>query len=457
MELVEKATQYMRDNASKVDPAYRSLYHIEPTVGWMNDPNGLIFLDGEFHLFYQANPYAAKNENMAWGHFITKDFIHYEETDFALYPNGKDESGCFSGSAFVEDGKMKLVYTRHLDLENGIKETQYLCNTEDKIHFEVEDQPCVDVNELPENISRSDFRDPQIFFKNGVCYLIIGGHDDKERGVFIVYSGKNSGDLHYSFYFGPYENTKMMVECPAFIQVDGKDVIIYSSYGVERKNGQMNFTHESYYIMGKFLGEEKAFHVEAEGLLDCGDAFYAPRTIENYETPTMIGWMENWYPAYRTAVFGHNWVGSFSFPRVMKIRDGKLAQELHPNLLPLLGRHKKISQKGNIKFHSFNEFSFKGDFLLTLRGQNGRLKIYSKDRRIYLDALRSNNLHENVFRSTGKYSSGKISFLLDTSSIELFINDGEETISTRYYLHGLSFAVTEKRCMDFVSRKIEVK
>ena len=457
MELVEKATQYMRDNAAKVNKAYRSHYHIEPTTGWMNDPNGLIFLDGEFHLFYQANPYAAKNVDMAWGHFVTEDFLHYKEVDFALYPNQVDESGCFSGSAFLEDGKMHLVYTRHLDLEEGAVESQYLAHTEDRLHFTVEEKPCVDVEELPPHLSRADFRDPQIFYKNGICYLLIGGHDDQGRGVFIVYAGKNSHDLHYSFCFGPYPNCKMMVECPALVEVDGKDVIVYSSYGLKKKNSQVFMTHESYYLLGRFDGENKTFLVENEGLLDNGDSFYAPRTIENSPMPIMIGWMENWFPAYRTAIFGHNWVGSFSFPRVLRVENGQLYQSLHPCLLPYLGRQKKINQDGKIQFHSYNEFSFKGAFLLTLKGENGRLKIYSNGRRIHVDALRANNLHENVFKSVGKYSSGKISFLLDTSSIEIFVNDGQETFSTRFYIHGTSFTLMQKRCLDFVTRKVEVK
>ena len=105
MELVKKASQYIYENAGKVISTYRSKFHMEPTVGWMNDPNGLICLDGEFHLFYQANPFSAKNEKMAWGHFSSRDLVKYKEVDIALYPDvTNEETGCFSGSAFIEDG-----------------------------------------------------------------------------------------------------------------------------------------------------------------------------------------------------------------------------------------------------------------------------------------------------------------------------------------------------------------
>ena len=138
MELAKKATKYIQENADKVIPIYRSRFHMEPTIGWMNDPNGLIYVDGEFHLFYQANPYEAKNENMAWGHFISSDLIKYREVDVALYPEiSKGETGCFTGSAFIENNELKLVYTRHLDVtDKKCEENQYICTTKDKIHFE---------------------------------------------------------------------------------------------------------------------------------------------------------------------------------------------------------------------------------------------------------------------------------------------------------------------------------
>ena len=458
MELVEKATKHIQENAATVVPTYRCVHHLEPTIGWMNDPNGLIFLDGKFHLFYQSNPYSAKNENMAWGHFISPDLVRYEEVEVALYPNGKDETGCFTGSAFLEDEKLKLVYTRHLDLPGGgIKEEQYLCTTEDCRRFVPGDKPCCDISELPEELDRSDFRDPQIFYRDGICYLLVGGHTKEGKGVFIVYAGKNSADLHYSFYFGPYPNTAMMVECPSFVRVDDKDVVIYSCYGLDRKPGAMLMRHDVYYLFGEFLPGEKSFRVEGEGRIDMGDSFYAPKTIENYETPTMIGWMENWRDSYRTALFGHGYVGTFSFPRVLSIKNGLLPQSIHPNLSAYLGRQKKIEEKGTVRFRSYSAFSYKNDFLLTLRGQNGRFKLYLKDRHIHLDALRANNLHEAIFVSNYEYKSGRIEILLDTSSIEVFINDGKETITTRYYIHGDRFAATLRKCHDFVTKNIEVK
>lgn len=458
MELAKKATKYIQENADKVIPIYRSRFHMEPTIGWMNDPNGLIYVDGEFHLFYQANPYEAKNENMAWGHFISSDLIKYREVDVALYPEiSKGETGCFTGSAFIENNELKLVYTRHLDVtDKKCEENQYICTTKDKIHFEKGELPCVDPNELPEEIDHQEFRDPQIFYRNGICYLIIGGHTVEQKGVFLIFSGKDSSSLHFDFYFGPYENTYNMVECPSFIQVDGQDVIIYSTYGMVRENNSYIMSHSVFYILGQFVPEEKAFIVKGEGKIDRGDSFYAPKTIEGLSTPTMIGWMENWNKIYKTAVFNHNWVGSFSFPRVLKIKDNMLYQEMYPTISNYIVNETKVNDGGIVPIYSLNEFSFDSDFMLTLRRENGRIKIFKKDDIIYVDMLRTNNLHEMIFSSNYEYKKGKVSFLLDTSSIEVFIDDGKETFTSRFYLHGEHFEIENENCHDLVSKRIEV-
>lgn len=453
MELVKKATKYMLDNAHKVDTTFRCTYHMEPTIGWMNDPNGLIFVDGEFHLFYQSNVYDSRPNNMAWGHFISKDLVKYIETDIALYPDGYEngETGCFTGSSFIEDGELKIVYTKHLeeDRDRLNVETQFICTTIDKKVFTKELTPCVDENELPEELVRNDFRDPQIFFYNNRCYLIIGGRTNDHNGVFIVYSGPNSSSLHFDFYFGPYTSTRCMVECPSFVKVDGKDVIFFSSYA----NGE---NHGVYYIVGEFKPEEKTFIVEGEGDLDFGDAFYAPKIIENYEIPTLIGWHENWNKSHKTNELGHNWAGSFTYPRVLSVVGNELYQNYHPNILNYCKEEREVLD-GNIARASLNKFTFKNNFILVLEGFDGKLSLYLKDGHIYLDTTFSNNLHEMIFKSKFQYDEGEISFLLDTSSLEIFINNGKETVSTRFFILGDSIKVKYENISSFITREIEVK
>ena len=113
----------------------RFAYHFEPTVGWMNDPNGLGYFGGQYHAFFQHNPYAPKWDTMHWGHATSTDLIHWNETDIALYPDREyeDKGGCFSGSAIEREGRLHLFYT---SVSEDLGQTQSLAISKDGLHFE---------------------------------------------------------------------------------------------------------------------------------------------------------------------------------------------------------------------------------------------------------------------------------------------------------------------------------
>ena len=104
-ELVDAFTSAQKEIA----PDKRPAFHLTPRVGWMNDPNGFIYYKGMYHLFYQCFPYGPRWGRMHWGHVVSKDLVNWEEQGIALFPSKTDDrSGCFSGSAIEEDGKMQL-------------------------------------------------------------------------------------------------------------------------------------------------------------------------------------------------------------------------------------------------------------------------------------------------------------------------------------------------------------
>ena len=103
----------------------RPSLHFTPQKGWINDPNGLVFFKGQYHLFYQYNPYDTHWDSMHWGHVVSKDLLHWEYLPAALAPDEDyDKMGCFSGSAIeLDDGRQLLMYTAvdHETLEDGSK------------------------------------------------------------------------------------------------------------------------------------------------------------------------------------------------------------------------------------------------------------------------------------------------------------------------------------------------
>ena len=112
-EMLEKARKYEVEQGLQIKAEDRPAFHVSPYVGWMNDPNGFSCYQGEYHLFYQYNPYDTHWNSMHWGHVVSKDLLHWEYLPAALAPDEDyDKIGCFSGSAIeLDDGRQLLIYT----------------------------------------------------------------------------------------------------------------------------------------------------------------------------------------------------------------------------------------------------------------------------------------------------------------------------------------------------------
>mgnify|MGYP000404647427 CR=1 FL=1 len=103
-EMLEKARKYEDEQGKQIKAEDRPAFHVSPYVGWMNDPNGLVYAEGVYHLYFQHNPFDVQWENMSWGHAVSRDLLHWEQKDDVLFP---DETGTmFSGSGIVNDRKM---------------------------------------------------------------------------------------------------------------------------------------------------------------------------------------------------------------------------------------------------------------------------------------------------------------------------------------------------------------
>ena len=409
----EKANQFLKENVEHIDYTFRSNFHMEPTIGWMNDPNGLIYFNGEFHLFYQANPFATTNFNLAWGHFISKNLIEYYETDFALYPEPtKKETGCFSGSGFVYNNELALVYTRHYENDGKTYENQYIASSKDTINFTKFNAPNIDISELPKDIDQSNFRDPQIIKRGDIFYMFVGSATIDRKGVLLIFKGNDPKNMHFDFMIGPYPEFYLMVECPSYVNIGGKDIILYSTYGVEKRINSHLINNVSFYIMGQLDFEHKVFKKEKVGLLDSGDAYYAPKIIENFNEPISIGWMENWCKKYKTHELNHHWCGSFAFPRLLSVKNNTLYQTYYPIINKYLLDAQSVKDNESISKTGLLSLNMENDSSITFSGLDGSFSLYLKDGHICLDTLHSNNLHEMIIESLNMYSHAKVIHLL---------------------------------------------
>ena len=153
--------------------SYRQTYHANVPAGWANDPNGTIFYRGQAHLFFQHYPHKPQWGTMHWGHFVTNDFVHWKTLPIALEPDRDYEvlCGCCSGSAIEKDGKLYLMYTA----AQPELQRQCIAVSEDGVHFEKDPgNPIITAEMLSPEVSPLDFRDPRMFRRNGVYYLIAG-------------------------------------------------------------------------------------------------------------------------------------------------------------------------------------------------------------------------------------------------------------------------------------------
>ncbi|WP_165350698.1 glycoside hydrolase family 32 protein [Ectobacillus funiculus] len=436
----------------------RPLFHFTPEVGWMNDPNGFSFYQGEYHLFYQYNPYDIVWNDMHWGHATTNDFVNWHHKPVAL-ANDKlyDANGCFSGSAIEKDGKLFLMYTGHIDPNMGfdkdesqIIEHQCLAFSEDGIQFEkYQKNPIIGEKELPEGYMMCDFRDPKVLEVDGVYFCVLAVRNAERRGEIIMFQSLNLFD--WTFYSSIYQSKfdeNMMLECPDLFRVDGKDVLIFSIMPCDPKF-QGEVIHKTAYVIGKMDYEKGSFELEHQGLLDYGHNFYAPQSAEGKNGERIIiGWMQRWNQAAPPRDYGFN--GMMSLPRVLTLKDNKLIQRPIREIDSYFG-HRTIHKNATLKMNETIDFhGGKAAYLRVnasiLEKQKFQLELNkSEDKatRIHVDI---ENAMISFTSDYGEFSQIDISeccnalqeevaleVFMDLHSIEVFINSGEKVLSFTAY------------------------
>ena len=315
---------------------YRPSYHHTPSYGWMNDPNGMFYKDGVYHLCYQYNPYGSKWGNMHWGHAISRDLIHWKEVEPTI---ARDPMGhIFSGSAVIDKegtakyGKDAIValYTSASDKNGQIQCMAYSTDGGYTFHKYPGNPVLTPFDGL------KDFRDPKVFWYAPLkkWYMIVSA--DKEMRF---YSSPNLRDWTYVSAFGQgYGAQPNQFECPDFFQlpVDGnpnkkKWVMI-----VNINPGCLFGGSATEYFIGDFDG--KNFVCDSKPsvakFLDYGKDHYATVTFSGVQNRVLgIAWMSNWQYANVTPI--RQYRGANTLPREFKLFTGKDGQiYMSSNVVP---------------------------------------------------------------------------------------------------------------------------
>lgn len=318
---------------------WRPQLHFTPKKGWINDPNGLVYFRGKYHLFFQYNPFHCSWDSMHWGHAVSDDLLHWEELEIALYPDQEydrhKEGGCFSGSVVVKEDRMYLFYTGCIKQGEKVIQSQCMAVSEDGLHFAK--YPLNPVISGPPQGGGPDFRDPRVVWAQGRYRMLCGGtdgmaNDRKSHGRIYLYS---SDDLIRWEYQGilaqACEGEGSMFECPDIFPLGEKWVIAVSP--MYRADGRQNI-----YMMGELDFDACSFQVERKGLLDAGPHYYAVQTYADGENrPLSIAWLGgwSWMPWIRglppTDAEGYR--GALGIPRRIRMdEEGYLCAEFAPEI-----------------------------------------------------------------------------------------------------------------------------
>ena len=324
-----RAEEYILKNKYKIKNLYRPQYHFVTQIGWLNDPNGMCFYRGEYHLFYQYHPYSEEWGPMHWGHAKSHNLCDWIHLPIALAPDSEyDKNGCFSGTALVEDDEIKLMYTGNLivDLENKkYIQVQNIAKSKDGVNFDkYEYNPVIDTDEIPREASIFDFRDPKIFKKNNKYYVVIGSKSNDNKGQVLFYESYDMKKWKYLSKFS-LPNMGEMWECPDFFETNGKSIMIFSPINKKSENLKFQNLNPNIYIIGEFNYNTGEFKEEYIGELDSGFDFYAPQTlIDGNGRIIMIAWANTWETEQVPKRKSLGWNGIMTIPREVTLSNNKL-------------------------------------------------------------------------------------------------------------------------------------
>jgi fructan beta-fructosidase len=454
-------------------PQWRPVYHFTPLRNWTNDPNGLIYLNGEFHLYNQQNPYANQWGHMSWGHAVSQDLVHWKHLPLAIpeiITKDGDTTWIFSGSAIWDEynrsglckkgGCLMAIYTS--DQPNLKRESQFLAFSQDGgLSFtNYKNNPILDLN-------KRDFRDPNVSWNGPLNRWLMVVALPKEHKV-QFYSSENLIHWELLSEFGPEGFIRADWECPFFVElpVDGrinqKEWVLAVSAGGPDRGPFIQ------YFVGHFDGRQFKNDNPASTVLsvDFGDCFYAaiPWNDLPGDRKTFIGWLA---PAAGPT---YPWKGQMSIPRDLKLRNTGQGARLFQSPCGLIS-HQLSQLSGNrttevqglvlnnqekgIVAKSLtqgNSYWIRTE-LTAEAGAIAGFKIVQKKtgdpdsvsevvlgfdptkNQVFLDRRKVNSgeTRKSAERQTvdlpDKSNHIKLEILLDKSSLEVFVNGGEEVLS----------------------------
>ena len=300
-------------------------FHLEMPFGLINDPNGLCFYQGAYHIFYQWNPLSCQHKNKSWAYVKTKDFVHYTLPTLAMKPTDiHDKDGCYSGCGFVDKGALRVLYTCNAKDEAGHRTPAQRLGTLQADGHIVKDEIVVDKEAQGYT---SHYRDPYVFARDGERYFVLGAQNNEKKGRGVIYKELANkwqllGELKTA-----YADFGYMWECPNLLQFVEGEALLFCPQGLEPQAYGFQNRYQSGYIAGKLNMADLSLTGGQFQELDRGFDFYAPQVLENNGRHILLGWMgmpedEADYPSAEDG-----WLFSLTVPRELRLSNGHIYQQ----------------------------------------------------------------------------------------------------------------------------------
>jgi fructan beta-fructosidase len=442
---------------------YRPEFHFSPKSNWMNDPNGMVYFNGKYHLFFQHNPNSSKWGPMHWGHAISKDLVSWEEQKIALAPDSL--GAIFSGSAVVDknnsagfgENALVAIFTHHnstIEKEGtGLHQYQSIAysNDEGKTWTKYKGNPV-----LP-NPGIEDFRDPKVMW-----------HEPSQQWVMTLatkqtitfYGSTNLKSWNRLSEFGEgYGAHGGVWECPDLISFD-RDEEKFWVLLVSINPGGPSGGSATQYFVGHFDGKTFKPLENKTKWVDYGADNYAGITWSNTGNKRLfIGWMNNWN--YANIIPTQNWRGAATVARELQLQ--KIDREFFLSSNPVPEFEKLVSPLATFTNHKLKgqldlskdiqktdgifklELVLKEtrDFSIVLANEAGNELLVGYDKKLdnyYIDRTKSGKVNfepgfaaRHIGPRIAKTKEISLTLLVDAGSVELFADDGLTVMTDLFF------------------------
>ncbi len=440
----------MHEEVSHSD--YRQSFHIQSITGLLNDPNGFVWHDNKWHLFYQWCPWGAVHGLKYWYHVVSKDLVTWQNLGVCIMPDRDyDNKGAYSGSAMPIGDSLYLYYTGNHRDEDWTRRA-YTCLAKLKNDGWTEKYPLPLFGASPNYTEHQ--RDPKILYveEKNKYYIMLGAQSKDKWGRAIVYE---SEDLLHGWNFAGeinvpgFEKFGDMWECPAIEHIGGRDILIFCPQHLKIPGRGESDNHNGY-IMGEMDWDTLTFTPDGQfHVLDFGFDSYAAACANNVkqdDKAVLIAWMG--LPDVTYPTDEENWAGCLTLPRELSVRDRRLIQKPISGLKALrdneieLSDYKSGTQIDLPRVSEMELYCRPGDFnlkLFTKEDGSGGINIsYSEQsREISIDrsgmTQRFNVEHGEVRTRELPNGLKHLRIFIDRSSVEVFVNDGDAVFTTRVF------------------------